>query len=204
MSTFSVLDDQLPSSGLAGGAGPHAFKIVVTGPVGAGKTTFINTISEVSTVSTEAAISGDADEAALAGPGLDGKDTTTVGIDFGQLSLPGGLELYLFGTPGQERFSFMWDIVSQGMLGVIVLVDCARPETHETARAMLDYFRGKGDVPAIIAANKVTDYAVDEARIVETLGLREGEFVIPTDALDRAAVKQTLIELLELVVASLV
>ena len=204
MTTFPIVDDPLAGNGLADAVGAHAFKIVVTGPVGAGKTTFINTISEVQTVATEAAISGRADEAALAGPGLEGKDTTTVGIDFGQLSLPGGLELYLFGTPGQERFSFMWDIVSQGMLGVIVLVDCARPETHETACNMLDYFRAKGNVPAIIAANKVSDYAVDQARIVEALGLREGEFVIPTDALDRVAVKQTLIELLELVVATLV
>jgi hypothetical protein len=155
----------------------------------------------VKTVSTEAAIT---DAGEVAGPGLEGKDTTTVGIDFGQLTLSGGLELFLFGTPGQERFSFMWDIVSEGMLGVIVLVDCARPETHEAARRMLDYFRAKGDVPAIVAANKVTDFVADEARIVEVLGLTDREFVVPTDALDRQSVKQTLIELLELVVASLV
>jgi small GTP-binding protein len=199
MSVMPMTDEHLTGVG-----GAHAFKVVVTGPVGAGKTTFINTISEVKTVSTEAGISQGADEALLGGPGLVGKDTTTVGIDFGQLSLSGGLELYLFGTPGQERFSFMWDIVSQGMLGVILLVDCARPETHDTARNMLDYFRAKGEVPAIIAANKVTDYAVDEARIVEALSLREGEFIVPTDALDRTSVRQTLIELLELVVSTLV
>jgi small GTP-binding protein len=196
MSVLPFVDESIPGSGSG-----HAFKIVVTGPVGAGKTTFINTISEVRTVATEAGISDPSD---LKGPGLDGKDTTTVGIDFGQLTLSGGLELYLFGTPGQERFSFMWDIVSEGMLGVIVLVDCARPETHETARKMLDYFRAKGDVPAIVAANKITDYATDQARIAEALGLSEREFVVPTDALDRTAVKQTLIELLELVVATLV
>src|SRR5437016_3616917 len=104
MAVMPMMDEHL-----SGVSGAHAFKIVVTGPVGAGKTTFINTISEVKTVSTEAGISHGTDEARLGGPGLEGKDTTTVGIDFGQLSLSGGLELYLFGTPGQERFSFMWD-----------------------------------------------------------------------------------------------
>lgn len=191
MSALPLMDEPMPGAGSA-----HAFKVVVTGPVGAGKTTFINTISEVRTVATEAAISD--------GIELADKSTTTVGIDFGQLSLSGGLELFLFGTPGQERFSFMWDIVSEGMLGVIVLVDCQRPDTHEAALRMLDYFRARGDVPAIVAANKVSDFAADEARIVQALGLTEREFVVPTDALDREAVKHTLIELLELVVANLV
>lgn len=199
MSALPSVEEQGP---LPGAGGAHAFKLVVTGPVGAGKTTFINTISEVRTVSTEAGISSQSGDAGA--PGLEGKDTTTVGIDFGQLTLSGGLQLFLFGTPGQERFSFMWDIVSQGMLGVIVLVDCSRPQTYDQSRAMLDYFRAKGDVPAIIAANKVGEFEAEKAAIVDALGLAEHEFVVPTDALDRVAVKQTLIELLELVVASLV
>jgi small GTP-binding protein len=176
--------------------GASAFKVVVAGPVGVGKTTFINAISEIQTVSTEAAISDGSD--------LGDKHTTTVGIDFGQVSLRDGLELYLFGTPGQERFSFMWDIVSEGMLGVILLVDCSRPDTHEASKALLEHFRSTSDVPAIVAANKVTDFARDRAFIIDALGLDEHDFVVPTDARDRAAVKQTLIELLELVVTSLV
>lgn len=173
-----------------------AFKIVVAGPVGAGKTTFINTISEIETVATEAPISD--------GTGTADKVTTTVGIDFGRITLGGGLELYLFGTPGQARFDFMWDIVSTGMLGVIVLLDCEQPETYEHARAQLEHFRSRGDVPAIVAANKVVDFDAERPNIVAALGLDDSDFVVPTNALDRAAVKQTLIELLELVVASLV
>lgn len=174
----------------------QSFKIVVTGPVGAGKTTFITTISEIETVSTEAAISD--------GNGRIGdKTTTTVGIDFGRLSLAGGLELHLFGTPGQQRFDFMWDIVSQGMLGYILLIDAARPDTHAAAKDIYDHFRAQSDVPAIIAANKVSDFASEHDAIVEALGLSDDDFVVPTDAFDPKAVKQTLIELLELVVAGL-
>ena len=178
------------------GALTHAFKIVVTGPVGAGKTTFINTISEIQTISTEAGITD--------GPVVGSKTTTTVGIDFGRLTLAGNMELYLFGTPGQQRFDFMWDIVSEGMLGFIVLVDCSDPASYDPAREILEHFRRSSDVPAIIAANKLTDFKSERPRIVETLRLTDEDFIVPTNALDPASVKQTLIELLELVVASLV
>lgn len=174
----------------------HAFKIVVAGPVGAGKTTFIRTISEIRTVDTEAPISD--------GSGSAGKTTTTVGIDFGRITLSGGLELYLFGTPGQQRFDFMWDIVSQGMLGLILLVDGADVTTWEPAKHILGHFRSRSDVPAIVAVNKVGDFAATRTEVVAALGLSDGDFVVPTNALDPAAVKQTLIELIELVVANLV
>ena len=172
-----------------------SFKIVVAGPVGAGKTTFINTISEIETIATEAAITD--------GTGSGTKTTTTVGIDFGRLTLGGGMELYLFGTPGQQRFDFMWDIASQGMLGFILLLDCANPDSYVQAREILDHFRAKSDVPAIIAANKIDDLAPERERIVTALGLSDEDFIVPTNALDRSKVKQTLIELLELVVAGL-
>lgn len=173
----------------------HAFKIVITGPVGAGKTTFINTISEIETVATEAGISD--------GTGTGSKTTTTVGIDFGRITLGGDMALYLFGTPGQERFTFMWDIVSEGMLGVIVLVDCERPETYPAARTMLEHFRTLSSAPALVAANKVTDFESERTSIAEALGLSDADYLVPTNALDRGAVKQTLIELIELVVAYL-
>lgn len=184
----------LQTSETAPSAGEHAFKIVITGPVGAGKTTFINTVSEITTVSTEASMSDG---------GMGDKTTTTVGIDFGRVSLGGDLALYLFGTPGQERFDFMWDIVAQGMLGAIMLVDAARPETLEQARSMLGYFRELGPVPLIVGANKVSDFSSERDVIVESLELRDDEYVVPTDARDREAVKRTVIELLELVVARL-
>lgn len=173
----------------------HSFKIVVSGPVGAGKTTFIDSVSEIETVSTEAGISDDT--------GTAEKTTTTVGIDFGRISVGGDLQLYLFGTPGQERFDFMWDIVARGMLGVIMLVDCSRPESFAESRRILDHFRVLGDVPVIIAANKVQEFTADARALGEHLELRDHEFVVPTDARDRESVKQTLIELLELVVARL-
>lgn len=189
MQTAAALDRADPG-------GTHAFKIVVTGPVGAGKTTFITTISEIETVATEAAISD--------GSGTAEKTTTTVGIDFGRLALGAGLELYLFGTPGQQRFDFMWDIVSEGALGVILLLDCDDPSTYPAAREMLDHFRQRVSAPALVAANKVADFDQERPRIVDALGLTEHDFVVPTDARDRTAVKQTLIELLELVVSSMV
>ena len=176
--------------------GSQAFKIVVTGPVGAGKTTFINTISEIETVSTEAAISD--------GQTLGEKTTTTVGMDFGRLTLSGGLELHLFGTPGQQRFDFMWDIVSHGMLGYIVLLDCARPETHAQAHDIIKHFRSRSDVPSLVAANKCSDLNALRPMLTSALDLSDEDFLVPTDARRPAAVKQTLIELLELVVAGLV
>lgn len=176
-------------------AAGHAFKIVITGPVGVGKTTFISTISEIETVATEAAISD--------GSGTATKSTTTVGIDFGRLAVAPGMELYLFGTPGQQRFDFMWDIAAEGALGVILLLDCERPDTYPQAREVLEHFRSRVSVPTLIAANKIGDFDAERPRIEAALGLSETDFVVPTNALDRAAVKQTLIELLELVVATL-
>jgi small GTP-binding protein len=178
-----------------GPATTHAFKVVVTGPVGVGKTTFISTISEIETVATEAAISD--------GTGTETKTTTTVGIDFGRLAVGGGMELFLFGTPGQQRFDFMWDITAEGALGVILLLDCQRPDTYTEARLVLEHFRSRVSAPTLVAANKVDDFAAERPRIVEALGLGDHDFVVPTNALDRGAVKQTLIELLELVVAFL-
>jgi small GTP-binding protein len=173
----------------------HAFKIVVTGPVGAGKTTFISTISEVTTVATEADITD--------GTATAEKTTTTVGIDFGRITLGEDLALHLFGTPGQQRFDFMWDVVSQGMLGFITLVDCQRPSSFAEGKAMLDHFRALSDAPAIIAANKCDDFRKERQAIVEALDLTEDDFLVPTNALDRESVKQTLVELLELVLANM-
>lgn len=168
------------------------FKIVVTGPVGVGKTTFINTISEIETVSTEAPISGG---------GIGAKTTTTVGIDFGRITLADDLALHLFGTPGQPRFDFMWDVVSQGMLGFIALVDCERPESFAEGRDLLRYFRRLSSAPALIAANKVGDFERQRAQIAEALELGADDVLVATDALDRERVKQTLIDLLQLVLA---
>ncbi len=100
-------------------------KIVVTGPFNSGKTEFIQTVSEIDVVSTERRISSEAERV---------KETTTVAMDFGRITVDEDLVLYLFGTPGQKRFDFMWEILSEGMLGFIVMVDSTRPETFREAR----------------------------------------------------------------------
>ena len=105
----------------------QTLKMVVTGPFAAGKTQFIQTISEIDVVETEARISRDSERV---------KEYTTVAMDFGRITVDEDLVLYLFGTPGQRRFDFMWEILSEGMLGFVVVVDSTRPETFREARAV--------------------------------------------------------------------
>src|SRR5919205_1217377 len=112
--------------------GGTAVKIVVTGPFAAGKTTLIRTISEITVLSTEKDIT---DETVARKP------ETTVAMDFGRITIDRDLVLYLFGTPGQERFDFMWEILGEGMLGYVVLVDASRAESLEEAVPILAAFR---------------------------------------------------------------
>lgn len=120
-------------------------KMVVTGPFSAGKTQFIRSVSEIDVVSTESKISS---------PAEDIKQDTTVAMDFGRITIDDDLVLYLFGTPGQRRFDFMWEILSEGMLGFVVVVDSARPETFREARHILQIFRSYAPTPYVVAANK--------------------------------------------------
>src|SRR4030042_783862 len=120
-------------------------KMVVTGPFNAGKTEFIRSVSEIDIVETERKISTDAEKV---------KETTTVAMDFGRITVDEDLVLYLFGTPGQKRFDFMWEILSEGMLGFIVIVDSTRPESFREARSILEIFRAYAPTPYIVTANK--------------------------------------------------
>jgi len=166
----------------------QAVKMVVTGPFAAGKTEFIRTISEIDVVSTERKISSPAERV---------KDQTTVAMDFGRITIDDDLVLYLFGTPGQKRFDFMWEILSEGMLGFIVVVDSARPETFREARSILDTFRGYAATPYVVAANKqdhVDAWPPDDLRIA--LKIDGAIKVLPCVANDRESVKNTLLELL--------
>src|SRR3712207_3217009 len=106
----------------------RSLKIVVTGPFGAGKTSLISTISEIDVLSTEKGVTDR--------PQAD-KPKTTVAMDFGRLTIDDELSLYLFGTPGQKRFDFMWEILAEGMLGFIVLVDASRPDAASEAAEIL-------------------------------------------------------------------
>ena len=163
-------------------------KIVVTGPFSAGKTAFIQTVSEIDVVSTERKISSEAEKI---------KDTTTVAMDFGRITVDEDLVLYLFGTPGQRRFDFMWEILSEGMLGFIVLVDSTRPETFREARSILETFRAYAPTPYVVAANKqdLEDaWELEDMRIA--LRLDPQVKLVPCVATDKESVKKVLLELL--------
>jgi small GTP-binding protein len=163
-------------------------KMVVTGPFAAGKTEFIRTISEIDVVSTERKISSAAERV---------KEQTTVAMDFGRITIDEDLVLYLFGTPGQKRFDFMWEILSEGMLGFIVVVDSSRPETFREARSILDTFRGYAATPYVVAANKQDHpdaWSPEDLRIA--LKLDSSIKVVPCVARDKESVKAALLELL--------
>lgn len=163
-------------------------KMVVTGPFNAGKTQFIRTVSEIDVVSTERKISSEAEKI---------KQTTTVAMDFGRITVDDDLVLYLFGTPGQKRFDFMWEILSEGMLGFIVLVDSARPETFREARGILHTFRAYAPTPYVVAANKQDmDDAWDLEDLRIALKLDKKIKLLPSVASDKETVKTVLLELL--------
>lgn len=163
-------------------------KMVVTGPFNSGKTAFIRTVSEIDVVSTERKITSEAERV---------KETTTVAMDFGRITVDDDLVLYLFGTPGQRRFDFMWEILSEGMLGFIVMVDSTRPETFREARSILETFRAYAPTPYVVAANKqdLPDaWSVEDMRVA--LRLPQQVKILPCVATDKASVKRVLLELL--------
>jgi small GTP-binding protein len=163
-------------------------KMVITGPFNAGKTEFIRSISEIDVVSTERRISDVTSRM---------KKETTVAMDFGRITVDDDLVLYLFGTPGQKRFDFMWEILSEGMLGFVVLVDSVRPETFREARRILDIFRGYATTPYVVAANKqdMEDaWSPEDLRIA--LKVRPNIKLLSCIATDKESVKNVLLELL--------
>ncbi len=168
-------------------------KVVITGPYGVGKTTLIRTLSEIDVLTTERKVSA-------ADPSTD-KVSTTVAMDFGRLTIDESLQLYLFGTPGQKRFEFMWDILSEGMLGFVLVLDDGRPDSHEEGLEILQNFTGRGAVPHVVVVNKVLDGRGDAAvqRARHILRLAEHVRVITADVRDRASAKNILLELFEAV-----
>ena len=166
----------------------QAVKMVITGPFSSGKTEFIGSVSEIDVVSTERKISSAAEQI---------KETTTVAMDFGRITVGDDLVLYLFGTPGQRRFDFMWDILSQGMLGFVVMVDSTKPETFREAKRILETFESYAATPYVVAANKqdMEDaWEPEDLRII--LRLRQEVKILPSVATDKESVKNVLLELL--------
>ncbi|MDO8880762.1 MAG: ATP/GTP-binding protein [Coriobacteriia bacterium] len=166
----------------------QSVKVVVTGPFNAGKTTFIKAVSEITVLSTERQVSDASGE---------GSGETTVAMDFGRITIADDVVLYLFGTPGQERFSFMWETLSEGMLGFVLLVDAEDPESFEDAKSMIEFFRNMSDVPFVVAANKVPPTDVRTLRSVRAaIGLSDDTPLLPVDARDKESVKAVLLGLL--------
>lgn len=163
-------------------------KMVVTGPFNSGKTEFIKTISEIDVVSTERKITDETQRV---------KQETTVALDFGRITVDEDLVLYLFGTPGQRRFDFMWEILSEGMLGFIVLIDSVRPETFREARRILGIFRSYAATPYVVAANKqdlADAWSTEDLRIALKIG--KNVKVLPCVATEKESVKTVILELL--------
>lgn len=166
-------------------------KIVVTGPFAAGKTSLIQTISEVAVLGTERGISDDTGA---------GKETTTVAMDFGRVSLSNGLALLLFGTPGQKRFEVMWEVLSEGMIGFVLLVNGADERSAAEAGRQLATFRAYADVPFVVGVTHLDPEGVDRgaalAAVRERLDLGDEADVIACDPRSREDVKAVMLRIL--------
>jgi uncharacterized protein len=173
---------------------PVALKILIAGGFGAGKTTMVGSVSEIRPLQTEEVLTGV--EGADDTSGVEGKRTTTVTMDFGRITITEDLQLYLFGTPGQDRFWFLWDELSQGALGAVVLADTRR---LADCFPSIDYFEQRG-TPFVVAVNCFdSDRRFGAQAVARALDLDADVPVVEFDAREPLAARNVLIELVEYV-----
>ena len=173
---------------------PTPVKIIIAGGFGAGKTTMVGSVSEIRPLQTEEVLTGV--EGADDTSGVEGKRTTTVTMDFGRITITEDLQLYLFGTPGQDRFWFLWDELSQGALGAVVLADTRR---LADCFPSIDYFEQRG-TPFVVAVNCFdSDRRFGAQAVAKALDLDPDVPVVEFDAREPLAARNVLIELVEYV-----